>query len=158
MLIVSNELNFLIVLIGCIRLLRENQSKVKRGRLVLGERYLPREAQEVCHDCAAELRMDAPRPPTVTASTPLNSLICSNSTAMHTIRTNRTPTFLFSEDGQITQSISHEVGVDPYPARTGVAGAQAYVRHMPHVCRVPDLYLMLMLSLHCCKATEIEAH
>jgi len=69
-------------------------------------RYLPREAQEVCLDCAAELTMDAPRPPAVTSSTPLNSFICSNSTAIsHAQNQNQNQNSLFSSnDRQITQA------------------------------------------------------
>ena len=37
--------------------------------------------------------------------------------------------------------------VIPYPAWTGAVSAEPYVRHMPHVRRVPDLDLML--PLHC---------
>ena len=65
-------------------------------------RYLPREAQEVCLDCAAELMMDAPRPPAVTSSTPLNSFICSNSTAISHAQNQNS--LFSSNDRHITQA------------------------------------------------------
>ena len=67
-------------------------------------RYLPRQAQEVCLDCAAELTMDAPRPPAVTSSCPLNSFICSKSTAISHAQNQNLNSLFSSNDRQITQA------------------------------------------------------
>jgi len=50
--------------------------------------YLPREAQEACLDCAAELADASPAPAASadTSSTPLNSLICSDRTTRQKIQ------------------------------------------------------------------------
>lgn len=86
--------SFNCTIIGCITALVKPNPEKSEKRV---SQYLPREAQEVCLDCAAEPTMDAPSPSTVTSSTPLNSLICS---AMHTIRTSKRPLFLFAKDFQ----------------------------------------------------------
>jgi hypothetical protein len=76
------------------------------------ESYLPREAQEACLDCAAELT-DAPPPAAAATSSTLNSLICLDRTTGQKIQ-NQWVTlprrcFLSLEELQIYRSQDQEV-------------------------------------------------
>lgn len=52
----------------------------------------------------------------------------------------------------IEEELQESHGVILYPAWAGAtSAAEPYVRHMPHVRRVPDLDLDLVLPLHCWK-------